>query len=52
MLQPVEDIGHYMEEYFVMQRRRRGEGMAECCLRVHESSTFSKRLGSNRVDPI
>ena len=37
MRQPVEDVGHYMEEYFVKQRRRRGEGMAEYCLRVHES---------------
>eukprot|EP00959_Pyramimonas_sp_CCMP1952_P454504 9470007-Pyramimonas_sp.AAC.1 len=37
MRQPVEDVGHYMEEYFVKLRRRRGEGMAEYCLRVHES---------------
>ena len=37
MRQPVEDVGRYMEEYFVKQRRRRGEGMAEYCLRVHES---------------
>ena len=29
MGEPVEDVGHYMEEYFVKQRRRRGEGMAE-----------------------
>ena len=37
MRQPVEDVGHYMEEYFVKQRLRRGEGMAEYCLRAHES---------------
>ena len=37
MRQPVADVGHYIEEYFVKIRRRRCEGMAEYCLRVHES---------------
>ncbi|CAK0899746.1 unnamed protein product [Prorocentrum cordatum] len=34
---PRLDVGHCMKEYFVKLRRRRGEGMAEYCLRVHES---------------
>ncbi|CAK0831936.1 unnamed protein product, partial [Prorocentrum cordatum] len=36
MRQPVEDVGHYMGEYFVKLRRKCGESMGEYCLRVHE----------------
>ena len=45
---PIPNVGHALEEYFHKLRRRKGESMAEWCVRSHE--TYQRlRIAMSRV---
>ena len=46
--QPLPNVSHYLEEYFHKLRRRKGESMAEWCIRSHDSYQ-RLRLAMSRV---